>query len=160
MTPGVGGHRPCLLRCVAQTMGGGGGGVSLCYTGKCLKPTGRRGYPFAPQESRGRFPQRVWKVPVLMSTSRQQGPAAALPGQDIPEDVRGAAKVAFREGAAGRNLLQAEWGGQRVKDREGQPEAGLQSGGPREDREQPELAVRDGRRQRLSRGGCAEFADM
>lgn len=28
-------------------------------------------------------------------------------------------------------------------DREGEPEAGLQSGGPREDREQPELAVRE-----------------
>lgn len=94
-----------------------------------------------------------------MSTARQQGLAAALPGQDFPEKVCGAAEVAFREGAAGRNLLWAEWGRQRVRDRDREPEAGLQSGGPREDREQSEPAVRDSRRQRLSGGGCAEFAD-
>lgn len=105
MTAAVGGHRPCLLRCVAQTMQQGV--ASLRYMGECLKADGRRGYPFTPQESRGPFPQQVWKVPVLMSTARHQGPAAALPGQDFP-DVCGAAKVAFREGAAVRNLLWAE----------------------------------------------------
>lgn len=136
MTPGLGATLP--LPAQVHDTDHAGGVVSLHYTGECLKPTGWRAYPFAPQESRGPLPQRVWKVPVLMSTAREQGPAAALPGQDFPEHMHGAAKVAFREGAAGRNCLRAEWGRQRVRDREGEPEAGLQNGGPREDREQPE----------------------
>lgn len=42
----------------------------------------------------------------------------------------------------------------------GAAETVLQSGEPREDREQPHTVVRDGRRQRLPRGGWAGFADM
>lgn len=82
------------------------GFASLRYTGECLEPMAGEGTPWP--HGRGPSPQQVWKASVLTGTARQWGPAAALPGRDSPEDVCGPANIAFREGAAGRNLLWAE----------------------------------------------------
>lgn len=86
-------HRPCR------------GVYTLHFSGECLKPSSRWGYPSALQISTGPFPQQPWKVLELSSTARQQGPDAALSGWDFPENVHETAKVTFREGAAGRKLM-------------------------------------------------------
>ena len=130
------------------------GGLCPSVTRGMPRAPGRSRCPFTPRQSRAPCPQRAQKVPVPASTSRQQGP-----GQDFPKgDVCGVAKAAFREGSAGRNLLQAQWDWQSVGDRGGQQRQVCRVEDP-EKTQQPEPAARDGRRQTLSRGGCAEFAD-
>lgn len=138
-----------------MTIGVDGKSPPACSHREGLHPSIRWGNgstpPLFSPESRVLLPRWAWKVPVLMSSTRQPGDAAAaLPGQDFPSGVHAGARVAFREVGA-----RAEEGRQRVRDRMGEPEAGLQSRGPREDREQPEPAVQNGRRQTFQRRLCS-----
>lgn len=86
---------------------------------------------------------------MLSSTARQQRPTTALSGQDFPENVHEMAKVPFRE-----ETSRGHSGAGRVRDREQELEAGLQSRGAGEDREQPELAARQQETETFQRRLC------
>lgn len=150
--PGMGGQGPlcpCLLKCTAQPMQGGS--HPSISQGKVSNPPADEGTPLHCRTVQT-IPQQPWKVPVLSSTARQQRPAAALSGQDFPENVHEIAKVTFREGAAGIK---------RPVGTVGQAESGTESRSQRqvcraeesEKTENSQSWLQDSREQRLSRGG-------